>query len=88
MIRVKEFIRKTTKETIDSIKNFSVHPFNSLGQLIPVGMLCTSLIGFIVAIIMFAVEGGFSNQIIELKEDFNDLKKVSIKIEKNKIRLK
>ena len=26
--------------------------------------------------------------IIELKEDFNDLKKVSIKIEKNKIRLK
>ena len=70
MIRVKEFIRKTTKETIDSIKIFSVHPFNSLGQLIPVGMLCTSFIGFIVAIIMFAVEGGFSNQIIELKEDF------------------
>ena len=69
-MKMKEFVRKNAKETTTSIKFFSEQPLNSLGQLIPVGMVALSMVGFIVAIIKFVIGGGYSNQIMALKWDF------------------
>lgn len=69
-MKIKNFFRKNVEETTASIKFFNEQPLNSLGQIIPVGMVVVSMVGFIVAIIKFIIAGGFSNQIISLKEDF------------------
>lgn len=69
-MKIKEFIRKNTKATTASIKYFNEQPLNSLGQLIPTGIVTTSMVGFIVAIVKFVISGGFTNQITVLKGDF------------------
>ena len=66
----KNFVSRNTNATIDSIKSFKEQPLNSLGQILPVGMVSTSLIGFLVAIIKFVLNGGFSKQISEIDRDF------------------
>lgn len=60
---IKTFIGKNIKATSASIKSFKEQPLNSLGQLIPMGIVTTSVVGFIVSIIIFAIAGGYSNQI-------------------------
>lgn len=68
---IKEFITENKDDTLSSIKNIKERPLESLAQLFPVSMVCTSAVGFIVAIVMFIVEGGFSNQIrAAIKGDF------------------
>lgn len=69
-MKIKEFFRKKVEATTASIKFFNEHTLNSLGQIIPVGMVVASIVGFIVAIIKFIIAGGFSNQITSLKGDF------------------
>lgn len=69
-MKIKEFFRKNVEATTASIKFFNEHTLNSLGQIIPVGMVVASIVGFIVAIIKFIIAGGFSNQITSLKGDF------------------
>lgn len=69
-MKIAEFIKENTEETKVSIKYFKEQPLNSLGQLIPVGMVVTSIVGFVVAIIKFVISGGFSNQISAIKGDF------------------
>ncbi len=69
-MKIKEFFRKNVEATTASIKFFNEQPLNSLGQIIPVGMVVASMVGFIVAIIKFIIAGGFSNQITSLKGDF------------------
>lgn len=69
-MKIKEFFRKNVEATTASIKFFNEQPLNSLGQIIPVGMVVASMVGFIVAIIKFIIAGGFSNQITALKGDF------------------
>ena len=68
-MQIKSFFKKNIEATQESIKCFKEQPFLSLGQLIPVGMVMTSTIGFIVAIVMFIFEGGISNQISGIKSD-------------------
>jgi hypothetical protein len=69
-MKIKEFFRKNVEATTASIKFINEQPLNSLGQIIPVGMVVASMVGFIVAIIKFIIAGGFSNQITSLKGDF------------------
>lgn len=65
----KGFMTKNKDNTLSSIKNIKDQPLESLSQILPVSIVCTSVIGFIVAIVMFIVEGGFSNQITAIKND-------------------
>ena len=69
---IKDFVRKNIEVTTASIKFFSEQPLDSLGQIFPMGMVCTSIIGFVVAIISFVVSGGFSAQIDAFKEGVLD----------------
>ena len=69
-MKIKEFFRKNVEATTASIKFINEQPLNSLGQIIPVGMVVASMVGFIIAIIKFIIAGGFSNQITSLKGDF------------------
>lgn len=69
-MKSKEFFRKNVEATTASTEFFNEQPLNSLGQIIPVGMVVASIVGFIVAIIKFIIAGGFSNQITSLKGDF------------------
>jgi hypothetical protein len=69
-MRIKKFVIENKDDTISSIKNLKEQPLESLAQLFPISMVCTSVVGFIVAIVIFIVEGGFSNQIISIKGDF------------------
>lgn len=69
-MKIKGFFTDNRDATLISIKHFKEQSLNSFGQLIPVGMVMTSIIGFIVAIIKFVISGGFSNQIAALKGDF------------------
>lgn len=69
-MKIKEFCRKNVEATTASIKFFNEQPLNSLGQIIPVGMVVASMVEFIVAIIKFIIADGFSNQITALKGDF------------------
>ena len=64
-----KFIMDNVEDTIDSIEDFALQPLKSLGQIFPVGMVCTSIISFIVALDMFILNGGFSNQVNAIKND-------------------
>lgn len=70
---IKEFVTENKYDTISSIKNIKEQPLESLAQIFPVSMVCTSAVGFIVAIVMFIVEGGFSNQITAIKDDLGGI---------------
>lgn len=59
-------ISKTLRATVTSFRQFREQPRHSLGQLFPVGMVCVSLIGSIVELVLFAVKGGFADQISAL----------------------
>lgn len=67
---IKAFVRKNKYNMLAYIKNIKDQPLESLAKILPVSIVCTSLIGFIVAIAMFIFEGGFSNQIKAIKGDF------------------
>lgn len=69
-MRIKEFVTENKYDTLSSLKNIKEQPLESLAQLLPVSIVCTSVVGFIVAIVMFIVEGGFSNQITAINGDF------------------
>lgn len=69
---IKEFITENKDDTLSSIKNIKEQPLESLAQLFPVSMVCTSAIGFIVAIVKFIVEGGFSNQITAINGNISE----------------
>lgn len=69
-MKIKEFICDNKENTIYSIRNIKEQPLESLGKILPIGMVCTSVIGFIVAIIMFVANSGFANQISAISGDF------------------
>lgn len=69
-MKIKDFFGKNVEATTASIRLFNEQPLNSLGQIIPVGMVVASMVGFIIAIIKFIIASGFSNQITALKGDF------------------
>jgi len=68
-MKIKEFVKKNIDATITSLQFFKEQPLNSLGQLIPVGMVTASIVGFVVAIIKYVLVGGFDNQVAALKGD-------------------
>lgn len=66
-IDFKNFAKQNAEATVSSIKHFKEQPLNSLGQLLPIGIICTSATGFVVSLIQFAALGGLSSQISMLK---------------------
>lgn len=54
--------------TVESVKGFTNDPISNLGFLIPMAMVLVSLISGIVGYVMFIVQGGYSRQILYIKE--------------------
>lgn len=68
-MKILNFILENIEETKNSLKNFKSQTLSSLAQLIPIGMVLVSIVGFIIGIIKFVLSGGFSNQISLLNGD-------------------
>ena len=62
-MKIIKFIMDNKDRTIDSVKKIKYYPLESLGQLLPIGMVMISAFGFIFAFISFLLEHGFSKQI-------------------------
>ena len=56
------YIRESKERTVYAVKNIFKQPLDSLGQIIPVAMILTSFVGFVVAIFNYLIDGGFFEQ--------------------------
>lgn len=70
IIKIADYIKNNINNTKYSTKNFKQQPLKSLGQLFPITMICSSILGFVVALFIFIVQGGFSQQISTMKGDW------------------
>lgn len=64
-----EFIQNIKYKTTYAIKSFHQNPLDSLGVLIPIAAGMVAFIGFIVAYILFIVNGGYATQIDLIKSN-------------------
>lgn len=62
-------IKGLISRTGDSIKNFGTDPINNMGFLIPMAIFLLSIISGIVTYIMFIVNGGYTSQVGNIKQD-------------------
>lgn len=69
-MKIKEFIKENIEETVTSVKLLKEQPLHSLGQILPVAMILLSILGFLIALIKFITQGGFSSQLSSLNNDF------------------
>lgn len=69
MRKIKHYITKNVNDTKKSILQFKGTPLNSMGQMFPVAMMCTSLVGMVIAWVLFVINGGYSEQISKLNGD-------------------
>ncbi|MCC3865672.1 hypothetical protein K0040_15520 [Terrisporobacter petrolearius] len=58
---------KTKERFIGAVKNFKNDPINNLGIIFPVLALIAAILGFVVAYIIFIINGGYTNQISIIK---------------------
>lgn len=58
-----EFLSDFKDDTIDAIENIKDEPIQSLAYIIPVFVSMVAIIGFLVAYIIFMVNGGYSRQV-------------------------
>lgn len=70
MRKIEHYVVRNVNDTKKSILQFKEAPLNSMGQILPVAMMCTSLIGVIIAWILFITNGGYSEQLAKLNGDF------------------
>ena len=68
--KIAKYVKNNFNDTVYSIKNFKRQPLKSLAQVCPITMVCTSIFGFVAALIIFIVKGGFSQQISTMKGDW------------------
>lgn len=68
-MEIKKSIINKQNAIMKALKNMRKQPLKSLAQIFPLMMVLTSLIGFIVAIVIFIVSGGYSEQIAKIKDD-------------------
>lgn len=62
-MKIFEWIGDTKDRMLDAIEDFGTDPLDSLGELIPIAMGGTALIGFVIAYIIFIVQGGYTTQV-------------------------
>lgn len=60
-------IKNNMAATAAFTRSFKKQPLDSLGHLLPIGMIGTSAIGFIVAIVIFILQGGYTAQVSAIK---------------------
>ena len=63
-----EKTRKIFQRTTEAIKNFSSDPIGNLAYLLPVFIGVIAIISGIVTYIMFIYQGGYINQINQIKK--------------------
>ncbi len=56
------------EKTKSAINNLHSDPVNSLGYLIPIGVVLLSIVSAIVGFVRFIISGGYSNQVSAIKE--------------------
>ena len=79
-MKVINFIKNTVNRTVESIREFKYTPLLSIGQIIPVVIGLTALVGFVIAYVMFIANGGYVIQVNALKaEGFSGIEKIFTK---------
>ncbi len=71
-MKIKEFFINRKNETADSVMNFKQHPLSSIEQLIPVIIVLISSIAFVVSLIEFTINSGYTSQIEIIKSGLGD----------------
>lgn len=61
-------VKELSEKIVDSIKNFTNSPVESLGLLIPATMVIITVVSGLVGYIRFIVQGGYLNQVNLIKE--------------------
>ena len=64
-----KFVNDIRRKFEGTIKSFKDNPIENLGVLLPTLSVLTAIIGFIVAYILFIVQGGYATQVNVIKAD-------------------